>query len=275
MDYIAYVVNLLKRYFVKTHYMLSFGIKPTAEFRLFKQDSVELNKVMFAMNNMPADVHYLLFSNMPDVCQKHYTIVLDKTISSNLDSLPDNFADVRIKYIFIRINLPTHVNCVVIDKNRRHVILFDPQVEFRYDPQVIIEHLDTLIDMAGYKILVPRDLGFGLLNRLQYFDMYCQTYIVMTFLAIVSNPGVDYKDYSTMLNTIITNRNMGYFLFDLHTRLKNSGYVIGPQQNIWAFPTNSVRNILQPITFTKQPDEYTLDGISMTDLGDMTVVDLV
>ena len=77
--YITYLYYTIKNYFnnnnINIEYNLPFNIKTIKEnknFIKFKDDDGEINKVIFALNNLPDKIHELLFGNTKKICEKYY-----------------------------------------------------------------------------------------------------------------------------------------------------------------------------------------------------------
>ena len=260
MQYVKSIYEKIKLIFmagVPHNYMMPYNpeeIEPVDEFQAFKKDNLSINRVIFAMNNIPDIIHELLFK------QKYYHITLklqlgQPELTHNLDGIHEDFENEEISHIYIRINIIIHdnpmhhVNCVVIDRSKQFILLFEPQVEFKYNVIMIYELLNKYINMDYYRILLPIDIGYTNDNKLQGYDAYCQSYVILAYMLLIINKNVSPSDYSKMFNTVITLKNIGYLLYYVHLVLINNKYNIGSPQEIWTFPTNKLETIVNIITY--------------------------
>lgn len=268
VQYIIFIYNSIKNYFYcgKINYNLPFDqiiIENDPEFTLYKNiNNNYVNQTVFILNNLPEIVHSLLFKNNQEVCSKYFFINVNiksknDELTSNLNEIDEIFQDNLINYIFIRINIIkkdiNHVNCIIINKEKKTVFIFEPKSFFVYDLNVLIDFLDGFIDLTGFKVILPKDIGYSYFNRLQYFDGFCQTYVLLVFLNIVNNKEIEFNYWKKMFNTIITNKNIGYFLFHLYTLLKINSYLIEkdmvPNNRFWSYPTNKLKNVWNLLGF--------------------------
>lgn len=263
--YFAYLYYAIKNYLQPKQlttiikYSLPFDIgeiENNNNFAKFKSNDVTLNKVIFALNNLPDKVHTLLFCNSKEVCTKFYSITIKLSskeiigLHNNLDTIDDHLHDNNIKYIFIRINIIAtqyvinHVNCIIIDKKTKYILFFEPKVEFTFDIKQFTNLFDELVKLPkDYIKLYPKDIGYNYYNRLQSYDAFCQSYVLFAFILVISNSDVETQNYSLMFNTIITANNLGYLLFHISNLLEQDGCEICMQDEIWSFPTNKTKNI--------------------------------
>lgn len=236
-------------------------IKKSNNFRNFKDNEQELNKVIFFLNNMPDKVHSIIFNNYTNVCPTYYdiTILLDQknnicNLMHNLEDIDKYLEDQGIRYIYIRINIlgevkMNHVNCIIIDKQEKYLLLFEPKFNLYYDVRVLFNFIDGIFYGYHYKKISAADLGYHNFNRLQSYDRFCQTYVIFVYLLIILNPHVKYKNYKTMFNNIITKENLGYLLFTIYQLLHQNNYTINEQPLIWSYPTNTFRNLIKLFKF--------------------------
>lgn len=263
-SYIVYLYYTIKNYFYcnKINYNLPFDINAIEldpEFHKFKNNNKDLNKIIFAMNNMPEIIYSFLFNNHNSICQKYFNIILTLDINNKVSNIFNNIHDFNTyfndncRYIYIRIDILylnkksfPHVNCIVIDKLKKTIILFEPKILFTYDENIILtllyENCDRLKD---FDVILPTDMGYGKYYKLQYYDTFCQSYVLIVFMSIIYNDTVCISQYSKMFDAIITNRNIGYFLYHVYSLCNVNNYVIGDQQNytIWSYPTNKIKNL--------------------------------
>ena len=260
MQYVKSIYNKIKTYIygnVPHNYLMPYNpeeIEPTEEFQSFKKDTLSINRVIFAMNNIPDIIHELLFK------QKYYHITIklqlgQPELTHNLDAIHEDFENDEITHIYIRINIIIpdnpmhHVNCVIIDRSKQFILLFEPQVEFKYNVILIYELLNKYINMDYYKILLPIDIGYTNNNKLQGYDAYCQSYVILAYMLLIINKNVSPSEYSKMFNTMITLKNIGYLLYYVHLVLINNQYDIGSPQEIWTFPTNKLETMINLLTY--------------------------
>ena len=284
---ISYLYRAIKTFFnTNSLYNLPFNhnnIKNDYEFEEFKKNDIELNKIIFALNNIPDIVHSLIFRE-PSVCVKYYFITLKLNPSKiidvfhNLDDINDNFIDENVQYIYIRINIISkslnntnmhHVNCIVIDKLKKYVLFFEPRLTFMFDTDVLISLVDTFMDLSLYNKIFPPDIGYNMFNKLQRYDTYCQTYVIFIFALIIYNQHVSYKDYYNLFNKSITTTNIGYFLFHIYKTLKECNYDICIQPLIWNYPGHNVTSIFKILNLYLNQNNDTND----TELNNITIDD--
>ncbi len=270
-NYITYIYSTIKNYFnnnnantieYTTEYNVPFNTKEidSEEFTIFKSNDMEINKVIFALNNLPDKIHNLLFSNNKEICDKYLYITIkiqNKKIielSHNLDDINDYLNNNNIRYIFTRVNIINtlqnimqHVNCIIIDKIKKYILFFEPKFEFSYNIDELEKIMDELVNLHDYSKFFPQDIGYNYYDRLQFYDAFCQSYVLFVFIIITNNESIDVANYSLMLNKIITYKNLGYMLYHINTLLKQSGYDICEQKLIWSFPTKKTQNILNMI----------------------------
>jgi len=284
---ISYLYHAIKSYFYKDScYNLPFNpdnIKNDHAFEEFKKGDIEINKIIFALNNIPDIIHSQIFKE-PYVCKKYYFITLKLNPSKiidvfhNLDDINDYFIDDNVQYIYIRINIISkslnnanmhHVNCIVIDKLKKYVLFFEPRLTFMFDTDVLISLVDTFMDLSSYDKIFPPDIGYNLLNKLQRYDTYCQTYVIFVFALIINNQHIPYKDYYKLFNKNITTANVGYFLFHIYRILKEYNYDICIQPLIWNYPGDNITSIFKILNLYLNKNNDTND----TELNNITIDD--
>lgn len=297
--YITYLYNSIKRCFYITpelnNYILPFNIQnidKNSEFQEFKDNDIEINKVIFTLNNLPDKVHNLLFSDNEEVCNEYFYItvkVKDRIqnqthkeideIFHNLDNINNHLFNDKIRYIFIRVNVidayhkvMDHVNCIIIDKNKKYILFFEPKFEFIYDAADLTKFVSEKIDIGNYSIIMPQDIGYDYYTRLQSYDIFCQSYVIFVFGIIVCNDIGNITNYRSIINSIITHENLGCMLYHIHTLLKQSGYDICEQKIIWSFPTKKTRNMLNILhlyfsNYNKKHNETIEQIEQLPDLG--------
>lgn len=260
MQYIHIVYESIKKYFTRFpphNYIMPYNtqeIEPLEEFERFKRDRCSINKVIFAMNNIPDVIHNLLFS------QRYYHITIklqlgQPELTHNLDMIYEDFDDDEITHTYIRINIiipdnpMQHVNCVIIDRSKKYMLIFEPQVEFKYNVILIYELLSKYIDTKYYRFLLPVDIGYNGDNKLQGYDAYCQSYVILAYMLAIVNKSVQPSEFSKMFNMLITFRNIGYLLFYINILLNQHNYDIGTPQEIWTFPSNKLETIINLIGY--------------------------
>lgn len=293
---INYLYYAIKNYFsTKSSYNLPFNpnnIKFSQEFKEFKKDDIGINKIIFALNNIPDIVHSLIFKE-PYVCKKYYYITLKLNLSKiidvyhNLDDIHKHFTNETIKYIYIRINIISkspsntnmhHVNCIVVDKIKKYVLFFEPKLTFIFDTDVLISLIDIFMDLTLYEKIFPPNIGYNIFNQLQRYDTYCQTYVIFIFTLIVCNQHIPYKDYYQLFNNCITSTNIGYFLFYINRILKEYNYYIGHQPIIWNYPGHNVTNIFNILNLYLNKNNDTnneeFNNITIDDDSEYAIVSL-
>ena len=261
------------------------------EFNNFRLDNIALNKVIFALNNIPDIVHKLLFKENSEVCKQYFSITLKlenskiNNIYHNLNDIEQYFNDDKLRYCFIRLNIITntfhkmhHINCIIIDKINKTILFFEPRVTFLFDINDLINNLHTLININGYITLLPSDIGYNFLNKLQKYDMFCQTYTLFVYLLIINN-NVNHKDYSIMFNTTITSQTICYLFYHIHKLLQQNNCQICDQPIIWKYPTNIIENMINIITLPSnnninETNEVEMSSINIYEEDDMIIVNI-
>jgi len=285
-NYIEYIYNFIKDYFYPENhlYNIPFNVTITDQndgFKMFKNSNNETNKVIFALNNMPDVVYSLLFNNS-GAYDKLFTITLkikNKKIvdfQHNLDVALPNF-----KYIFIRVNVIElenviqHVNCIILNTQMKYVLFFDSKIEFSYDVNHFLSLFFDIVNFEHpYDLIFPENLGYNNYNKLQMYDAFCQTYIFLVFMLIMANENVNIKDFSKMFNSIITNTNLGYFLFHISELLKINKIEIANQEGIWSFPTNKTHNLYGMFNLFFMPKEiHDISTLQIKQDDDFIIVD--
>jgi hypothetical protein len=263
--YLTYLYNLIKNYFKPIQHNIPFQISNLDDFESFKQNKTSINKVVFALNNMPETIYPLLFRDSSSICERLFIITIkiqNKEIldfQHNIEDLNDHLGT---KYILIRVNVIDvtqnvmhHVNCIILDNIDKNAIFFDSKVNFQYDVDSFVILVMDIINIGDYDILFPHHLGYNDYNKLQNCDMFCQTYVFFVFMLITTNENTQIPEYSNLFNTMITPKNLGYFLFHIHNLLKRNNFEICDQDAIWSFPTNK-NNILDIINLFFNPRSH-------------------
>jgi hypothetical protein len=276
VNYIIYAYYYFKKYFTKYNYNLPFDKNISPEFIQFKKNNV--HQVIFALNNIPETIHTLLFKENKNICPQYFEInVKIKSeriieIYHYLEHFHSFFNNNFIKYIYIRVNIfnygiMNHVNCIIIDKEMKYILYFEPKVEILFDLEPIFIILEDIIDLSQYKKLIPYDIGYNFYNRLQKFDAFCQTYVIFVFLLIIHNEHVDPRNFSNLFNSLISYQSMGYFLFHIYGLLQKNNYEINAQ------PTNKLKNFINFLTRIK--NEKPMENIYITETEDFTMIDKI
>jgi len=208
----------------------SINYKVPREFINNSGQVINRNDVMYLINNCGNMIHSHLFEKYRDVCCKYFWITIeDNNVHHNIEFTCDQ------RYVFIKVMLMdhNHVNCIIIDNIKGTIVYFEPRCCEIIDRNMI----KSILSYPDYEWYFSEDLGFGLFNRIQYFDNMCQTYILMGFLVIINNPSVEIVDYADMLNG----------------SLKSDNYRDGFYRNI-------IKNT--DITYLLQYRNYKIDNIS-------------
>lgn len=294
MDTIYNTYNRLHNWIYKVYgvytnnYINQFGhiknLEKCTEFTNFKNSTEEFSKLIFILNNFPENVYNIVFSKYDPkhICQKYYIIKLikskdekDYTVCySNLDDIQSN---VDSTFIYIRVELYdhnikgtiNHVNSIIINNSTKVILFFEPQTYLKYNKDELI----FLIGLENYTFIEPQDIGYSIFNRLQTFDCFCQTYILYVFILIVDNPHVEYKEYSKMFNSIITTKNIGYFLFYLYMELKTLDIDIQTFSTGWYFPKNGFNKLLNTLRLRFKDALENNDNYSESSLYDFSCMD--
>lgn len=287
--YLTYLYDTIKYYFFNDNkYHLPFDINEIINNDHFKefQSNNDINKVIFALNNIPDVTQKILFKNNINIANQYLYLTIKMSNGSidsivhNLDNINEYMDDNAIRYVYIRINIinigntMNHVNCIIIDKNKKYILLFEPKIIFQYDSKIIFELLHQTFDTQEYRKILPNDIGYNYCNRLQWYDTFCQTYIIFVFFLIILNDNVNPENFSVLFNSIITHKNMGYFLFHAYNLLIENNISICEQNNIWDYPTNNAKNLLNAAKLFLSNDkneENNFDDIVIKENDDLVI----
>jgi hypothetical protein len=286
-EYIKYLYNAIVNYWYKksiTNYHLPFpiNIENDPEFIKFKDNEVVLNKIIFALNNIPDIVHTLLFN------EKYFSITIKvnkykiTSVYHSLENIQEHLKSDN-RYIYIRLNIITnstykmhHVNCIIIDKKEKYILFFEPRVNFLFNIDDLIKELDALINIKDYKKLLPSDIGYNIFNRLQKYDAFCQTYVLFAYILIINNKDIHYTNFSTMFNSMDT-QSIGCLFYYINNLLENNNYNICDQPIIWKYPTNNLKNIFNMINIfsnnKSEDQDIELSDMDIYEEGDLIFVD--
>jgi hypothetical protein len=286
-SYLTYLYNLIKNYFKPIQHNIPFQISNLDDFESFKQNKASINKVVFALNNMPETVYPLLFKSNPLICERLFIITIkiqNKEILDFQHNLEDLNNYLGTKYILIRVNVIDvtqnvlhHVNCIILDNVNKNAIFFDSKVNFQYNVDSFVILVMAMINISDYDILFPTHLGYNDYNKLQNCDMFCQTYVFFVFLLITTNENTQIAEYSNLFNTMITSKNLGYLLFHIHNLLKQNNFEICDQDAIWNFPT-SKNNILGIINLFFNPQSQKnpeIENIEIKESDDLIIIETI
>lgn len=299
LKYFVYFYEYFLDYFCTKNitYNLPFNIQELmndADFNKFKNNN-EINKIIFALNNLPDNIHKLLFNNFSNVCQKYYFIAI-KLNNNQISEMSHNLEDINIylqnneiNFIYIRLNIIisskiNHVNCVIIDKKQKYILFFEPKCSFLFNISNFIIKLNDIIDFSDFNNIFPVDLGYNSFNCLQKYDAFCQTYVLFIYLLIITNENIPYKNFHNMFNSIITYENMGYFLFNIGKLLKLNKYEICDQSELWCYPTNKTKNFFNLINLFFNVNEkdkgkeiiaYETNNLNIEDNDDLLLIDVI
>jgi len=182
-------------------------------------------KMISIINHYPILVHDVLSSMYSNV-YPNYLYINIECIDGNINVFDTNFIVnngkyFNYRYVYVRINIyseikTNHVNCAIIDNVNRYVLIFEPKYRLLYDTNIITD----IIQLDNYTILTSCDIGFNIINRLQNFDNYCQTYCLMTLHTILENVDISYNNYALMLNNVINYNNMINYWKNMYQYIK-------------------------------------------------------
>lgn len=250
----------------------------------FKHMPEEFNKIIFALNNIPDKVFEMLFQDYRAICPKFYKLVFktnDNTYN-NLDDIDKYMDDESIRYIYIRVDIIdnskkiNHVNCIIIDKIEKYILYFEPKYELVIDTEMVTKILESYIDIGEYKFLLPFDIGYNSFNKLQKNDCFCQTYVIFIFYLIVENPEIKYSEFNKLFNSVITNENIGYFLYFIYQKYKESNLEINDVPVLWQYPVDDFRKLINAIRLSihnnNYDGNYNMDNIIMEEEDDMVII---
>ena len=148
-----------------------------------------------------------------------------------------------------------HVNCIVIDKDRKYILYFEPVAVVRVNASKIFNILcNTCNELKEYDALLPSDIGYTFYNRLQRYDNFWQTYILYIYFLIIENTDVKPKDFSSLFNTVITSKNIDYFIYFISDVINKNGI------NLDNFELNSSQRIDDSMIMKQIKIEEESDG---------------
>lgn len=179
--------------------------------------------VIFTINNLPEIVFEKLSEKYACLNKNYQWIQIKKNIViHNLDELDNSLQ----RFIFIKIELIdyNHVNCLIIDNRMKHIILFEPKGSEIID----INLLKSLVSLHGYIWITSKDMGFNMFNRIQYFDQFCQTYILMALICILNNPNTPVAEHASLFNDLIN----GYSINNFHKYISDKVKIENLNKNI-------------------------------------------
>ncbi|AYV76897.1 MAG: hypothetical protein Barrevirus3_17 [Barrevirus sp.] len=296
IGYLLYLYNKVKGYIYtnnNTEDVIPFIIPFDIE-QIEKEDAYHkyknVNQTIFAINNMPNVVHNLLFCGYSTVSLNYYYCNLDlkdNSITHNLiNPFDTDLLNDTIKYIFIRINiigskkLFDHVNGIYINKNKKYILIFEPKLVLLYDKEMMEEFIrDKTFELHDYKLIWASDLGYNQYNKMQKYDLFCQTYVLFVFILIVLNDcniiNVE-EEYIIMFSSIITNKNVSYFLYHIDTFLKTNNYDICQQDELWTLPgINGIKDISNIVKYliTKKEIRELDSQFNIVEEDDLFIID--
>jgi len=154
-----YCADWYEKYNNKIVYNLPFDIleiENDDNFKKFKNSDACINKLIFALNNLPDILHRLIFKNS-NVSDELFQINIKNSdnqifeMCNTLDNINNFIINNKLRYIYIRINIlknqkkgMNHVNCIIIDKYLKYILFFEPKVNLEYNPDTIITILKAL-----------------------------------------------------------------------------------------------------------------------------------
>lgn len=269
--YIAYLYNRLKGYIYKSDSEIQYNIP----FDNTIIQEYDINKTIFAINNMPDIIHKILFESS-QISPNYYYIRLNiksNEINHNL-TLDKDIENKDIRYIFIRLNLINedqyfhHVNGIYIDKIKKYILVFEPKFELSFDKS-IIENLFN----NDYKFLYAEDIGYTNNRRMQNHDLFCQTYVLFSFILIIYNNDISYTEYYKMFSTVINSKNIDHMLYWINNILIKNNYEICEQPELWS--CNKFKNINNMIKYilNKKLEKEDISNLNIIEKDDITIIE--
>jgi hypothetical protein len=171
------------------------------------------------------------------------------------NKLIDYFEDDCIQYIYFRINLINehnttininHVNCIIIDKKNKYVLIFEPKGILSYDINIIKNLFHKYDNLNQYKYLTPCDIGYkqySTSQSLQRYDFYCQTYVMMVFYLIINNKNIKFSEYSKLFTKSINKKTVGYFLYQIDIALKKNNIEFHSFPILWSYQDGYIASV--------------------------------
>ena len=230
------------------------SIIQTSDFMDFKKNKKRVSDNMHIINNFPEHTYKALFNDYSNVSKEFFKIEItnyNNSIETHhypilfRDKIREQLDNNDVRYIFVWISLKMtghigHINCVIIDKQNKYALIFEPKVKIDYDLCLITDILDLNND---YQILVPTDIGFHYFNRLQRFNHFCQTYVLFVFMIIIENDIVEYNKFSKMMSDIINNQSLGHFLYYTHMLIHTDIKISHNHGIFWEYPDGCMQGI--------------------------------
>jgi len=214
-----------------------FGPFNIEEFEMFKNNNLQSGKVFYCLNNFPNTVYEMIYnvlcySNYNTMSKNYYSCIIKKIgnrydynfkqLYNNISDFIGDLIDDNIRFITIRIcelgNIIGHVMSIIIDKQKKYILFFDPKndIKFSLDQFMFVINTVNAATSSDYQILLPYDIGYNKGKRLQGINMYCQTYILYVYALIICNHNIPYKNFKVMFTSIINNKSVSLFLFLLY-----------------------------------------------------------
>lgn len=262
----------------------------------FKSDTKKIGKVIYLLNNLPKEIFKKIFLQFNKVCPNLYLVVLTKNTNTNtytynfsdLYQRYDNFvSDLKSgkRYICIKINIDYHkgsksnktvghVNIIIIDINRKFILFFDSSNRIDYD----IKKFDMIINTVNFHtgtdklftILKPSDIGYSFFSSLQGYNLFCQTYIFLVLLLIISNKKISHTSYKLLFDNEISNEILGLFLFYIYKKIEHDDNFKNIEFDFY-YPGNYLQNIINSLIFKYKTIDLD-NNLDMSNVNDNDVI---
>lgn len=221
-------------------------------FEEYKSDSNVnycINNVLYKINNFPEMVHNQLYGYYYYINIMNGIIIDHNLTDIDLSLFNDN------DIIFVRVNIidKMHINCLLIDINKKEIILIDPNYSYYYNKNIIYFCvLDTFltfnINIDDYIFITNSTLQIdNFSNSIQKFNMFCQLYSMLFYEIIKDNRTCDYVEYGDIIKKYTTNEFLGLYSYILNEQLMN--IIINKPIKMIAYYPNKI--LLNLYTFLK------------------------
>lgn len=235
----------------------------------FKHDDNKVGKVIYCFYHYPEiayDIMFnaLSFSEYNNMSKCYYCVNIkcenNNQFSYNFEPLYQDMErfitdlyDDNIRFITIRINenasVIGHVTTIIIDKNKKYILFFDPKNNIKYDIAEFKSIIETVNKSTNsiFEVILPFDIGYNKGTKLQGINLYCHTYIYYVYMAIICNPDVCYKEFKTLFNSLITYKNISILLYLIYRDIEANGILSNVN---FKFPciSNALVNIFNNIS---------------------------
>jgi hypothetical protein len=219
----------------------------------------EINETIFNLNNNMHKIYDKIVQFKPNCCSQYYFIEFVKQsllgkyeyFNARLNGFSSQLERNDIRFIFIKLNLYDismlkylhldHNTGLIIDKQEKLIIHYDPRNYYTFERSdfKFLEHPS----MRDYKFHNTDFLGFSIYERLQWTDNFCQTYVMIIMIIIMSS--INYDEAIHHIKSVDYDV-ISRFLFKINKLIDrgNDTLVIGKH---WFIPKTRIQSYFYPI----------------------------